>query len=59
MLFFVFAATKSAFGLITVNDKINITVDNVYPLMKLFEIDGKDEVIMDMVREACIESKAL
>ncbi|XP_069105606.1 uncharacterized protein [Argopecten irradians] len=47
---------KSVFDLIMVNDKINITIDNVFPLMKTLELDTKDEAILDMVRTSCIET---
>ncbi|KAK3088693.1 hypothetical protein FSP39_022482 [Pinctada imbricata] len=53
---FVYDTIRTTFQLVTVNDEININVDNVFPVLKTLELDANDEVILDMVRTSCIET---
>ena len=52
-----FSALKNVFSLSAHDGDINVNIDNVFPLMKALELDTKDETILDMIHEACIESK--
>lgn len=49
---------KSAFGLAyTEGEQLKISVDNVFPLLKAIGLNPQSESVVDLVREASIESK--
>ena len=56
--FFIISAIKNGFSIASTEDgEIQISVDNVYPLLKALGLNPQNESVMDMVRDACMECK--
>ena len=54
----IFPAVKNGFGIAKGEDgEIQLSVDNVYPLLKALGLNPQNESVMDMVRDACMECK--
>ncbi|KAK3598532.1 hypothetical protein CHS0354_005813 [Potamilus streckersoni] len=53
---FILESIRKCFELSFVEGKPTINVDNIWPILKLLKIDRKDEKIIDLVREAGIET---
>ncbi|KAL3891639.1 hypothetical protein ACJMK2_003891 [Sinanodonta woodiana] len=53
---FILESIRKCFELSFVEGKPTINVDNIWPILKLLQIDKKDEKIIDLVREAGIET---
>ena len=56
--FLIISAIKNGFSIASTEEgEIQISVDNVYPLLKALGLNPQNESVMDMVRDACMECK--
>ncbi|XP_070208259.1 uncharacterized protein [Littorina saxatilis] len=52
----IYTMVKSSLALVMTQDNINITVDNLTPLMKSFDLDTGDEEVKELILEALLDT---